>query len=84
MRLQKKTGIKWVADFRDPWTLEHVISETQTGIVHNFDDEAKMIKTIKDLFDEYLKGEAYTQKGHPDKFSRREIAGNLAELLYNI
>jgi glycosyltransferase involved in cell wall biosynthesis len=64
--------------------LDHVISETQTGIVHDFDDEAKMIKTIKDLFGRYLKGDTYIQNGKPEKFSRLEIAGNLAELLINI
>jgi glycosyltransferase involved in cell wall biosynthesis len=61
-----------------------VISMAKGGVVHNYDDEDGIKQRILDYFNLYQKGELKGTAQETEKFTRRHMAGEFANLLDKI
>ncbi len=58
-----------------------VISETNSGIAHNFDDVEGIKSTLENYFNRFLAGELKAESNSCEKYSRKNLAKNFVELI---
>jgi len=62
----------------------HIVTETKSGYVINFGDEAGLNSAINELFSRYLNNEDPERATAINQFSRKELTGDIARLLDEI
>lgn len=58
-----------------------ILAQTKTGETVEFDDKAKLKKVLSDCFENYKSGQVVLKNADIEKYSRRKLAGKVAEIL---
>ncbi len=58
-----------------------IISETNSGVAHNFDDVEGIKSTLENYFNRFLAGELKAESNSYEKYSRKNLAKNFVELI---
>ncbi len=61
--------------------LAAILKETSTGVISNFDDKTSMKSQIKTFYEHYQKGTLRATPINIEKYSRKNLAGKMADLL---
>ena len=58
-----------------------ILTQTQAGTMVDFDDVEKAKEVIADFYNKYKNNQLHIQSGSIEKFSRKSLTGELAELI---
>jgi hypothetical protein len=58
-----------------------ILAETSSGLLAGFDDVRLMKSHILTLFDDYRKGVSFVTSPAVERYSRKELTGQLAKIL---
>ncbi|MDZ7605430.1 MAG: hypothetical protein U5K79_07530 [Cyclobacteriaceae bacterium] len=61
--------------------LAAILKETSTGVISDFDDKTSMKSQIKTFYEHYRKGTLRATPINIEKYSRKNLAGKMADLL---
>ena len=61
-----------------------ILRETGAGTIFNYDDTSLLKNHLMELFDLYSQGKLHINSSGIDKYSRKNLTGQLSKLLNNI
>ena len=64
--------------------LSTILTETNAGVVINFDAEAKLEFQIRELYQKFREGKLIVNAANIQKYHRKELTKNLAFLLKSL
>lgn len=64
--------------------LSEILKNTSSGVVVDFDNEAKLTSEIRNLYQQYKTGDLQVNSKNIDEFHRKELTKSLSEIIKNL